>query len=385
MRQNAGIESLYREDVMRLPIILTVLLATFSGIVAHSQEPQPTIERIEVWVQDLGAQRYTRRDAATRSLIEAGGAAIKPLMKGISLHGLEVTTRGIFVLQQLAVAGDEATEKSARESLEKIAAARVTAAARHARDALEKLDALRQQRALTELQRLGARVTRRHQELSSALGELLTVEIGKDWRGTVDDLRWLAFLQDVEQVTFIGPKVEDDWIAHIAGMPSIRLVKIKRANITAAGLAPLKTLERLEFIRLWYMDIGDDVVAPLAQCLRVTRIELYGTKMTHDGETKLSEALAARIDRRRGAFLGIEPTTADQAAWEIRNVTTGSSADKAGLLPGDGFVTYDTKKVGDFRSLTAMIAEHDVGRIVDITLRRNGEIIERRIKLGEWE
>lgn len=369
---------------MRFLTIALVLLVTNCVANAAAQDSPPTLTEIEAWVGELGAERFTKRDAATRNLIEAGAAAIEPLMQGIAQHGLEVTTRGIHILQQLAVAGDEATETSARSSLEKIAAARVTAAARHARDALDKLDTLRQQRALDELQRLGARVDRNHEEISSAMGPLFMIEISDNWRGKADDLRWLAFLQDVQQVSFVGENVEDSWLAHIADMPNVQLLKIKRAKITDAGLAPLKTLARLDTVRLLYLDIGDNAVEHLAQCQRAARIDLFGTKMTGDGEAKLKAALAARIDRRRGAFLGISPTQIDNVAWEIGNVTPGTAADKAGLRPGDVFITYDTKQVGDFLSLTAMIAEHDAGHIVDVTLRRDGEIIERRIQLGEW-
>ena len=370
---------------MRFLTIVLVLLLTHVVATATGQDAAPERAAIETWVDELGADRFTKRDAATKHLIETGAAAIEPLMQGIAQHGLEVTTRGIYVLQQLAVAGDEATEASARSSLEKIASARVTAAARHARDALNKLDTLRQQRALDELQRLGARIERNYQELSSAMGPLFMIEIGDSWRGKAEDLRWLEFTRDVQQVSFVGEKVEDSWLAHIAGMPNVQLVKIKRAKITDAGLAPLKTLERLEFVRLLYLDIGDDAVVHLAPCQRVTRMDLYGTKLTPDGEAKLRGALAARIDRRRGAFLGIQPSQIGNAAWEIGNVTAGSAADKAGLRTGDVFVTYDTKKVGDFESLTALIAEHDAGHTVDVTLRRNGELIERRIQLGEWD
>lgn len=370
---------------MRISQILFALLAASCNAPAHAQQAAPDVSEIEAWVVELGADRFPKRAAATKKLINAGGLAIEPLMEGISQHGLEVTTRGIYVLQQLAVVGDAETEESARQSLEKIAAARVTAAARHARDALDKLDSLRQQRAVEELRKLGAVVNRTHEEISSAMGPLFAVTIDNSWRGTAKDLRWFEFLIDVQQLSFVGPKVKDDWLAHVTGLPNVRLVKLKRTSVTDAGLTPLTTLEQLEFIRLLYMEIGDDAVVHLARCQRAARIDLFGTKMTREGETKLRDAVPARIDRRKGAFLGIQPTQIDNAAWEIGNVTAGSAADKAGLRAGDVFVTYDTKKVGDFLSLTAMIAQHDAGHIVDVTLRRDGDIIERRIKLGEWD
>jgi hypothetical protein len=369
---------------MRIHVVGLVLVLVCAHQGAGAENEAPTAEQIRDWVSDLSAERYSKRTSATKNLIAAGQATVQPLMEGIAEHGLEVTTRGIYVLQQLAVAGDEATEDAARKSLEKIAAARVTAAARHARDALAKLDSLRQQRALTELARLGAVVDRKHEELALPFNFVFNVEINSDWQGQVEDLRWLKFLHDVEQVTFVGPRVEDRWLTFVEGMPNVIIFKIKRANITDDGLAPLKTLPRLQYIKLLYVPIGDGTVRDLAECQRAMRIDIFGSRMTRDGEAKLRESVAAKVDRRKGAFMGISPTTADNEMWEIQTVTRGSSAEKAGLRPGDSFVTYDGKPVGDFRSLTSLIAENDVGETVTVKIRRGGQIIERRITLGEW-
>ena len=369
----------------RICLVLSLLLVGAACSSATADTGAPTAEQIRQWVSDLGATRYTKRGNATKKLIAVGLAAIEPLMAGMSEQGLEVTTRGIFVLQQLAVAGDEATEAAARKSLEQIAAARVTAAARHARDALEKLDALRQQRALEQLGQLGAVVDRRHQELGLPFSSIFAVEINSNWQGKVEDLRWLQYLRDVEQISFVGPRVDDDWLKYIKGMENVMVVKIKRASITDDGLAPLKNLPRLQYLKLLYLPIGDGTVKDLAQCKRVMRIDIFGSKMTRDGEAKLRDALAARIDRRNGAFMGISPSTPDNERWQVLQVTPNSSAEKAGLRPGDQFVTYDGKPVGDFRSLTSLIAENKVGDTVTVKLRRDGQVIERRITLGEWD
>ncbi len=363
-------------------VLAPLLWLTACGGLVAAEPDQATIQ---AWVADLGAERYSKRDNATRHLIDAGQAAIEPLMQGIAQQGLEVTTRGIYVLQQLAVAGDLATEDRARESLERIAATRVTAAARNARDALDKLDALRQQRALAELERLGAVVDRQHQEMPSLFGPLFAIEINDRWRGTTEDLRWLRFLKDVQQVSLMGPQVTDAWLAHIEAMRSVMLIKIKRASLTDAGLAPLGKLEQLQYLRLLYVPIGDDAVDQLVHCKRLMRIDLYGSQVTRDGEAKLRDAVAARIDRRKGAFLGISPSAPDNVMWEINHVTAGSAADRSGLRPGDALVTYDGNPVGDFNSLTALIAEQDVGLTVTVSIRRDGQVIERQITLGEWD
>ena len=119
----------------------------------------PAVQEIEQWVRQLGADQYFVRDAATRRLISAGSIAVEVLTKALDDSDLEVTTRGIYVLQQLALSGDLTTEEAAQMALEKLAAARVTAAARRATDALLTLQDLKQDQALKELERLGAKVT----------------------------------------------------------------------------------------------------------------------------------------------------------------------------------------------------------------------------------
>lgn len=367
---------------MRIRAVLLMLLLACGAIA----QAEPTSDQIRGWVDNLSSRNYSKRDRATKELVAAGRPAIKPLMEAIAEHGLEVTTRGVYVLQQLAVSGDEATEDAARESLTKIAAPRVTASARHASDALKKLDFLRQKRAISELERLGALIESDPDEpLLNRIGPFYRVEINEDWKGTTADLRWLKYLLDVEQVSFIGPKVTDEWLKHLPEMSNVMVVKIKRAKITAEGLVVLREMERLQIVLLMYMPIGDACINHLALCKRVMRVHLLGTKMTDAGEQKLRNAMAAQIDRRRGAFLGIAASEPNNLMWQIDRVTPGGAAAQAGLQPGDSLVTYDGKPVGDFDTLRSFLAQNDAGDTVTLKLRRKGEVIEREVTLGEWD
>jgi len=362
-----------------------LLMWVTAATVGFAEDIAPTAQQIQAWVSDLSADRYETRDRATQSLVAAGAAAIEPLLEGLAEHGLEVTTRGIYVLQQLAVAGDVATEDAARGALEKIAAARVTAAARHAQEALTKLDALRQQRALEELARLGAVIDREHIELGLPVGPILAVEINDQWKGTRDDLRWLGFLRDVEQVTFVGPAVTDEWLGYLANLDRVVVLKIKRASITEEGLKSLQELDGLQYVKLLYMPIGDEAVQHLAQCRRIISLYIFGSRLTAEGQARLSAALGAKVDRRKGAFLGISPTVADNAAWQILSVTEKSAAARAGLRPGDTVVSYGGQPVTDFASLTALISEDDAGETVTLEIVRDTQVFERRVTLGEWD
>ena len=369
--------------------ILLVLGCCYASAV-FAQEPPPseppTAEQIKQWVQELGAEQYFVRDAAMKNLISAGSAAVEPLAESLTGNGLEVTARAVFVLQELALSGDPGTEDAARDVLARVAALRITAAARRAQVALDKLDQIRQERALDHFRRLGARIERQHIEMGlpdlGGVG-MFAIEFGAEWRGEEKDLARLKWLPDVEQVTFEGRHVNQNWVQYVRGMSGLSVVKIKRAGITDDSLVHLTELERLQYIKLLYVPITDESIKHLQQCRQVSKIMLFGTRMTKQGADKLQESLVGEVDFRQGAFLGISPSNLGEN-WAIASVTANSAADKAGLQPGDRIITYDDRPVGDFNSLTGLISRPNAGDTVRLEIRRGSEHLVREITLGEW-
>ncbi|MDP6059538.1 MAG: hypothetical protein QGH33_11630, partial [Pirellulaceae bacterium] len=174
-----------------LSLLLLLLLSLAGTLTAAGQQRQvfgqepPSSREIKQWVEDLGADQFFLRDAASRKLKAAGAAAVGPVGEALSGRELEVSMRAASILQQLAVSGDFDTERAARKALEKVAELRVTAAARRAQDALDKLPVLRQQRALDVLEHLGARLERQHEETGlPAISDLAELRIANSWRGT---------------------------------------------------------------------------------------------------------------------------------------------------------------------------------------------------------
>ena len=351
---------------------------------ARSDEP-PTIEQIAGWVDDLSAGQYAVRDAATRRLIKTGARAVEPVAEALSGNGLEVTARAVFILQELALSGDLETESAARGALEKAAALRVTTAARRASAALDKLDDARQKRVLEEFKRLGAKVDKEHVEMGLPdFGGIFAIEFGDQWQGQEKHLEQLKWLRDVDQVSFVGKQVKPDWVKYVNGMENLSILKIKRVPITDESLAVLPKLAKLQYVKLLYVPVTDQALHHLTECKRLSMIKLFGTKVTDKGEAKLRVAVVAEVDRRQGAFLGISPSHLGQN-WFIRTVTEKSSADKAGLQPGDVITKYEQQPIGDFNSLTQMIAKNTAGDTVTLEILRGSRRFERKIKLGEWE
>src|SRR5205085_11305518 len=89
---------------------------------------------------------------------------------------------------------------------------------------------------------------------------------------------------------------------------------------------------------------------------------------------------------------GIQPVTSDLAASlglkeargvVISSLTSGGPAEKAGLKTGDVILKLNGKEVNDSNVLRNEIASQSPGTEVTLTLQRNGNQQDVRVRLGE--
>lgn len=66
----------------------------------------------------------------------------------------------------------------------------------------------------------------------------------------------------------------------------------------------------------------------------------------------------------------------------IATVAKGSSAEQAGLVPGDKIVAIDSAKIGNWQTLIMTLGSHQVGETVTVTYIRNGESATTQATLG---
>lgn len=85
---------------------------------------KPSPAEIARWVQDLDADAYPVREAATAKLVGAGTAAVEPLAAAVLSESAEVAWRAGTSLQRIAVHGDEATLDQVSAALQKLSAKR---------------------------------------------------------------------------------------------------------------------------------------------------------------------------------------------------------------------------------------------------------------------
>lgn len=334
--------------------------------------PSEVAAEIAQWVRELDHDRFVVRSMATESLIRAGKGAIAPVADAMVDSNLEVATRGIYVLRELALSKDRATQDAAATALERVADTASRSAARQAAEAISVLGEVRQQRAVQELQELGAKITLVDRSFAFGPVRQLTVEIGPAWTGTLDDLQRLKWTRDVHEISFIGKQITDDWVRTIEPLESLDRLVIKHASVTDDGLQPLRKLGRVSRVDLMYTPFTSGCLEHLKELKSLTLLRMYGTDISADAVDRFQAvALQVQVDHKMGAFLGVR-CTQPPFPCEVMDVTAGSAAAAGGIQPRDLIVRYDGQPVADFEALRRLIARNKVGETVAVQVARGG-------------
>lgn len=317
-------------------VVCLVGIAVGAGL-ATADEP-PTAAHIAGWIDTLGSPQFSQREAATRSLVEAGPAALGPLLEAIESGDLEVSSRAIEIARTMLASDNQEVAMAAEQFLDAVAAddnASVAALAEATLDfhAVGLADAAR-----VTLQELGMKLNR---------GMLATGQQGMhatfdmDWQGTSDDLRLLLRL------------------------PGLLIVSVH-------GVA-----------------VDEKALAVIGRLRRAGRIELYGTGLDEKKVAALVEKLPdTHIELRKGGKLGVAGHP-NAMPCHITMVQPGSAADKAGLQVGDIVAKVGDKPIRNFEELTTEIGTHGPGDALELEIIRGQpgdpeERMTRTIKLDGW-
>lgn len=121
--------------------VWTAVLLALSGLTASRADeprPAPAGEEIARWITNLDSDKYDERQTASAKLTAIGQPAIPALVKAAAGDSPEVTRRSIAILKELFQSKEEATQKAARDALEKLANGSHSVAAQQAREVLPK-------------------------------------------------------------------------------------------------------------------------------------------------------------------------------------------------------------------------------------------------------
>ncbi len=319
---------------LRLAIAVLVL----GTAVARSAEP-PAPDQIAAWIDQLGADQFAQREAASRSLATAGRPALAPLQAAIARDDLEVASRAVEIVRGFLGSDDESLAREAEQVLETVAEGPDSAVSHFAVGTLDFHHRGMAEAAREKLESLGAVITEGFL-VSGSRG--LQVTLNARWRGTATDLRLLARLRGLRGVGAFGVPID------------------------AASVAALGRLRGLEALQLFGTGISDEELAVLAARLPDTR-----------------------IDTRKGGKLGVGGQ-AMVGPCVITHVVDGSAAAKAGLQIGDVVVAIDGGPIANFEALTEQVGKHGPGDTIKLDIERPlpgepGQRFTRDITLDGWE
>jgi PDZ domain len=303
--------------------------------VIESQPASPPPE-IANWIAELDDNRYLIREAATQRLLEAGTAALDPLLAAANGDRPEPADRAIWVLQKLARDDRIAVAQPALERLVKLRGRQQLVADSQAE--LARITLLVCQR---KLEGLGAVFNMQWVPVSplAIFTPVVHVTLGDKWRGKSEDLRPLA-----EQVYFKHFRLEG---------------------------APV-----------------DDDVAKLFEAKKdLAFLQFFGTKVSVAAVDSLKERCPdASVYVRNLALLGVQPqiNRGVGAGIFVESVRPGTAAAAANLQAGDVILALDGKLLPDFDRLTAHIAQHKPGDKVQIDIQRGPKKLTLEVTLGSW-
>lgn len=374
-------------DIVLHQLLIAVVVLITSGFSIQARADAPSREQIKTWVGDLGSDKYIAREDATNNLIAVGLPAINPLAEVLGDANFEVVSRGVHILRTFALSGDEKLEAAAEKALTRLSETANKPLVQRAEATLDSLAEMREELALEVLTQAGAKVVKGYVvDRNGKFTQSITgLEFDDAFDETKADLSHIGRLRSLQQLYFSGPKFNDQALVEAAKIENLTSLTVKRVKITSAGVAKLMQSKKINTLGLLYVPLKNDTLDAFAKSESLVSLRLYGTKMTKQAVDQLAtKRPATDIDFRRGAFLGVggQPT---EDGCAISQVHAGSAASQAGLAVGDVIVRFNDKPVADFEGLKNLISENDAGDTVTMELKRNGQMMKREIKLGEWE
>jgi hypothetical protein len=356
----------------------------FDSQAQGSATPQSE-KTVGYWVEQLGHDRYLRRELASKKLVEAGPAAIAELVEVIRTADLEVIERAIKVITEIALDQPPHEDGGAWDQLNRLAIRGAGRRASSARAAVDEVRAIRAIQARQALAAEGVFVGMDEFAISAISQPRMIVQIDEKWRGDIQSLQWLRWLDGVEGARVKGRAVTRDVLQHICEIPGLKSLAIADCEIDDDTLEPLRTMQRIHSLEFRYVPLSDehgDLISSMP--IRVS-LNLMGTGISAQKVASMRSALPGlQIDHKQGGFLGVKCMDSLDAC-EIDSVLPDSAAEEAGLIKGDVIVRIGDAEIHRFRDLQNEINEHRPGDQVDVSFRRGDKIESVKLRLRKFE
>lgn len=368
--------------------LVAVLLAFGSAGNASAQTPADDRlggKPIEYWLEQLDSDHFSRRQAATHQLNRFGQEAVGPLVEVAKSGKLESTQRSLSVLQQLAMNQSPDDEGGAWAALLQLIDQGSGSASIGARAAMDEIRRDRQSQAMTRLAAAGVQIGFRDFVIDSRSIQAEVLLIDKSWKGDPEVLRWLRWVNFVENAVIEGESVREEVLRQVVRMPALRTVVLREATLRDDIFGPLSTLSRIDQLEFRYIPLTVNDAEKLSKLPLRVSLSLMGTGLPVDSAQMLRTALPGiKLAYKQGGFLGVICNQFSPRC-QVDNVKPGSAAANAGIEAGDVVIQIGDAKINSFDDLQLQVGSHYAGDEIEITYDRFGEIIKTKARLGRLD
>lgn len=337
------------------------------------------------WVEQLGHHHFLRREVATKKLVAAGPEAVTAVIRGLPESDLETVERSMVVISEIALARPPNDDGGAWRELNKLAALSSGVRSTRAEAALNEIRKFRAQQAHGALTNAGVFIGMDDFVVRATSKSELIVQIDEKWRGDVESLHWLRWLQGIEFARVKGPAVRRDVLERLVAAPDLRTLVFVDCSVDEKTLEPLMQMPRINSLEFRYVKLTHNVCDAITKLPIRVSLNLMGTGVSLDKVESMRELLPGlTIDHKQGGFLGV--TCFDSFdVCQISGIIAGSAAEAAGLIQGDVIVKIGDSDVRRFRDLQNAINQHLPGDEIEVKFLRGAKVSSVTLHLRRLE
>lgn len=348
---------------------------------------------------------YAAREAAAAELAKAGPGAAGPLAAAVASGNGELAWRAAEALQQIAHRSDEQGIDQVLQAVDRAGVAGRPSLAKAMAELRARQAKLRRERAVAELQALGAIVNPSAPGQAAPTASVIALPAALDppepapppqpeldgAEGTNEPAPPPDFLPVTPpgEVPPIEGEIGDAYVGETVAIEvggegpvdpatAAEPTSVTSLALTAAwrggdqGVAWLKELPELQQLNLEDAPVTDAALDHLLELPNLSLLKVRGTGITAAGLRKLHEQRPALLMTAAGdAMLGVSAQVAENKC-QLVSVTPGSAAAQAGLEAGDFIVEIDDAKVVSFVDLMIAVFDRQPGDKLSVRFERAG-------------
>lgn len=189
----------------------------------------------------------------------------------------------------------------------------------------------------------------------------------------------------VNSLRFRNIDIEVSMIDRISKL-NVNSLLFDNCDFSPAAMPKMLSLSSLNYLELINQELTSTDFKRLEKLKTLSQLRLSGTRFPFADYKKLTASRPELyIDFTTNAFLGVRSVQGLRDSCQISDVISNSGAEKGGVRVDDFILKVNGNEIEQFNDLRANISLKKPGEKLKLTIRRDGEILELEVVLGNIE